>query len=873
MELLDLVPDHLRGGLSPAEERLLRLEGTQHLKASDLDDVFKMPSVEEAREWGSERQIRGELASWLLSDARAAEIVPPGGITLADVMISGSLTISRCPFPLHFHRAVVPILWMFSADLCSFTAMATQFMYVWCAQATIKQDFHLSYCHVSGGLALAGSRVGGGVSIYATTIEPPPTQDAAALEMSGIVVDGLVAIGKVSEIRGGIALTKAEIHGSLFIGDGSRVEASPGEPALRFTSASIDGAVHISKCNLAGSLSAPLARIRGGVQVEDVGVTSRTDDAIDFNGSTVNGDMIFERVDCSGHLNLVATTCRSLVLICCALATDEPGHPVLLAERLRLDGDLFCSKSDILGGVLLDLCRVEGACIWTAGRIETKQHNRSALSMTAAQIAGGLVLRGKLTVVGGVSLEGLSSEGRLQLDDVHVIAGPDDGVAMNVGNVRIRDLAVSKVVAEGQLMLLGCRVSGLMFFREARITNESGVSVNLCRAHVANDIYLFEVDFQNGLDLSNASIKGSFLMTDGRVGSWEQSAINASGARIDDDLRLLKGVNVAGQISLRDAKIARNLEFEGCRVFSEPAHGFDGRRMEVRGALMWNPRTPVRGTVDLRGAKVGYLSDNLGAWPPAGQLRIESFSYGWILGDGSEALDPALRLKWVKKDRGSGSRRERFVPHPYEQLADVLQASGREVAARDVRIAKEKARRKHGQISVMQWLWLVLYGATVSYGWRPGRALYIAVLVCVLGWAGFSWSYHEGAFVPTRRTWFPLQPQTSTVPPTGPATPWGEWGSALHEVACGPEVGSTPPSVRSGRRPLDYPEFCAAAYAVDAFVPFVDLHQEAFWLPDVDRGWPGQCAWVFLWLDTAFGWVICSILAYALAGLARRGSP
>jgi hypothetical protein len=39
--------------------------------------------------------------------------------------------------------------------------------------------------------------------------------------------------------------------------------------------------------------------------------------------------------------------------------------------------------------------------------------------------------------------------------------------------------------------------------------------------------------------------------------------------------------------------------------------------------------------------------------------------------------------------------------------------------------------------------------------------------------------------------------------------------------------------------PEDYPPFSAWAYSIDAFIPFLDLVLEHYWIPNADAGWWG----------------------------------
>ena len=75
------------------------------------------------------------------------------------------------------------------------------------------------------------------------------------------------------------------------------------------------------------------------------------------------------------------------------------------------------------------------------------------------------------------------------------------------------------------------------------------------------------------------------------------------------------------------------------------------------------------------------------------------------------------------------------------------------------------------------------------------------------------------------------------------------------------------------------------AYSVDVFIPFINLHQREYWLPNANRGpelEPGL-AWarvrwgallrVYLWFQIVAGWILTTLLVVGVTGLARpRGS-
>jgi hypothetical protein len=73
----------------------------------------------------------------------------------------------------------------------------------------------------------------------------------------------------------------------------------------------------------------------------------------------------------------------------------------------------------------------------------------------------------------------------------------------------------------------------------------------------------------------------------------------------------------------------------------------------------------------------------------------------------------------------------------------------------------------------------------------------------------------------------------------------------------------------SGIEPSTYPKFNNWVYSVDTFVPFVNLHQEEYWLPDASRprGWFFRG---YIWIHIILGWVFSTLAALSLTGIVRK---
>ena len=68
----------------------------------------------------------------------------------------------------------------------------------------------------------------------------------------------------------------------------------------------------------------------------------------------------------------------------------------------------------------------------------------------------------------------------------------------------------------------------------------------------------------------------------------------------------------------------------------------------------------------------------------------------------------------------------------------------------------------------------------------------------------------------------------------------------------------------------DFQPFNPVIYAIDSFVPLVNLHQEPNWIPHPkSEGW-ASFARLYLWLHIAIGWVITAVFAASVTNMVKK---
>jgi len=307
--------------------------------------------------------------------------------------------------------------------------------------------------------------------------------------------------------------------------------------------------------------------------------------------------------------------------------------------------------------------------------------------------------------------------------------------------------------------------------------------------------------------------------------------------------------HVGGEVTLSGCCSDNRLSFEGARVKSSlrlagawltGRGGLVARDTQVEGALEWTGITCQENTVlDLTNAHLGQLVDDEASWPKAGNLLLDGCVYRSL---GPEALKVDARLEWLRRQEPRWSH-----PFSYDQLARALRRAGHDVDARRVLIEMQTARRSNPGMSRGGKLKNWLFEQSIRHGYDVRPALKMAVGFVLAGCVLFGGA--DG-----QHLMFRAKDGASTVP-----------------AAAATRAARTAP-------PRDYPSFSPLAYSVDAFLPVIDLHQEAYWLPRAGPcevgsyrpTWCGSAVQLYLWLHIIVGWALTTLIVASFTGLVRK---
>jgi hypothetical protein len=383
--------------------------------------------------------------------------------------------------------------------------------------------------------------------------------------------------------------------------------------------------------------------------------------------------------------------------------------------------------------------------------------------------------------------------------------------------------------SRGEVQLVGARVGNRLDAAGSGFDNGPHVAINADGLVTGSDAILRGVRVVGELRLRNAQIGGDLNFRDGQLkGSGKGRALRATGIAIKGSLYLTGSFSCAGGVRLAQGRIGGELDCTGARLRRVSPDGnnalevFSAPGINVKGALIWRGMpAPPEGAVNLIGAEVGQICDDLTSWPAAGTINIENFVYGSF---DKTSLRTKDRLEWLRRQRT-------FSPQPYEQVIQVLRRTGLEKEARRIAKAKHDDLRRKGGLSVPARAWNWFLGFTIGHGYQVWRALVISLIVVAVGAGVFELSFRDGVMTPVK-----------------------DWPADY---------------VAGTRCPVNVPCFEPLAFSADVFLPILDLRQDSYWLP-VNLGPNAQFFRGYLWLHIILGWVLTTVGVAGLTGLVKK---
>jgi len=372
------------------------------------------------------------------------------------------------------------------------------------------------------------------------------------------------------------------------------------------------------------------------------------------------------------------------------------------------------------------------------------------------------------------------------------------------------------------------------------------------------------------LDCSQARLIGSRL----HAGGKRAQARALDGTGLKADTLHFSSARIRGQIRLTGAQLTGDLIFAPIDLRAHNGDAISMSRAKIEGGLYLpkgfehSKKRPIKGRIRLTAAQVSFLSDGQSGWPGKGQLEINRFVYGAIVGG---PVTATARIAWLRLQSDN-----QFYPQPWEQCARVLRDMGHAEDARIVLIDKEREQRRDTRrqllsrkaypATALAWLSDRLLAGFVAYGHRPLRALTWMLALWVIGIGVFDWAARQDALRPNTPIvlrsveWSQCEP--------GAGVLWDAYTAG--RAAQGLDPGSHRGCFHAQAEGRDYPRFNRYVYAADTLVPLVSLEMQEYWTPDdTDDRWAGKVAGWYLVFQIFAGWALSLLAVAGFTGIIR----
>jgi uncharacterized protein YjbI with pentapeptide repeats len=643
--------------------------------------------------------------------------------------------------------------------------------------------------------------------------------DKAGLDPSGVWVKGAIVTSAL-DLRSCEVSCPIRFVDSVFFG------------AVRFDEAKLRG-LSFEGCTLRG-LFGRCSVVEQGLSVR----RSRLCGGIVLDEAQIGGDL-----DCSGS------------------ALSHPDACALSANLARIGGDArFCDGFSAEGRISLRHAQIAGDLDLNGATVS--EPRGFALVATGASIGSRVRLSEGFAAMGGVDVSHTSIGSDLDCRGAAFDMNPHLRTAFAASGADIRGNLGLTQSRCGRIDLNAASIGGGLYCM--------GVRWGVLRGDV---LVADNVVVRGSVDLSAASARGTIRLTGAKMGD-----LIAKGAQIGGALQrqldassltppvrhalaagrteisgnvALNQLQAVGEVRLTRARVGGDVDLSGCRLENEFGHAVVAAELVANRLSIWN--TGLRGGINLAGAHVKTLDDDVGSWGTADHIVLSGFAYDgfghthvassalddlgrrttrrravadWLKGRGlyrrlswklqqwpwtwrlhrppaTDPWDPRIRFAWLQ-------RSEHFDAGDWQTLINTYRANGLEAYAVRAEVERENDRLRRAGLGRLRRLGRWVLRVTIGHGRRAWLVLVWAVPVVTLFAVAVS-----------------RNPETFTATSSAPEP--------------------TPPPV---------------LYALDSFLPIIDFGLAGKW---VAEGWmePVQALVILL------GWILSTLFVAGFTKIIR----
>jgi hypothetical protein len=715
-----------------------------------------------------------------------------------------------------------------------------------------RHGIRLRRAAIAGPLDLSGLDVRFPLLFEDCEFDSPVSIEGAQLFEIGVIgcarLPGLLANGV--RVRRDLDLSRSLVSGAL------RTTASTSKRS----------AVWLCESEIGGRLLCVDTVIDGGAERSIQADGMRTGGNVRLlHKFTARGEVRLIGARIGGSLDLTGAKFESPLT---GLALDL-GEAVIEGSVFLID-DTFGRRPLIRGRVDMGRARVGGQFLVRNATLEATSGVPVGSAYSRARAGGTAVSAPRLSVGAELTLEGacrVNGGIDLSMSELSSVSiGPECSLrapgrtALDLTNAELlSDLLGRGATIRGTTRLTGARIHGRLTLSGASLSEPEGKTLIAAQGSVVESHTNLQGLHAAGgrLRFSNSTL-GSVVASGAQLVNPGGFTLSLHHATVKSSVELVEGFTSDGLLDLSRSTIGGRLECDGgtftCRgpaKRNEYGHAIEAVSATVRGGIHMALATISAG-VDFTNATTTFLVDDPGNWPP--RFIISGFTYDRFDqprgGGTSPAWDHVARCAWL-------GRQAVYDAGPYEQAARVFRQHGYTSGARAILIARHRHARRAiaGRWALPRRALDAAFSVTVSYGYRPGRVLWLLAVLVILVTCTLQLPGAEAAMRAT---------SSGTVyTPQGAIRTPGEAGTTTDHAGT-----ATPTQAADACGGGQVLCFNPLLYAIDTVIPLVSLGQRSTWHPDARASDGTFLQW---WLNaaTVLGWLLSSIFVLSLASLAR----
>lgn len=644
------------------------------------------------------------------------------------------------------------------------------------------------------------------------------------LDLSRSRVAGAYWTSAGTSKQSAIWLCEAEIGGRLLCA-GTMIDGQGGR-AIRADRIHVGGAIRlIHQFNSLGEVRLLGARVASSIDLTGAQIESPDGPAIDLENAAIDGGVF--------------------------LIEDPAGRRPVIRGRLEMGSARISGRFLIRNATLGTRADVPDRSIYARSTAIG-----AALSAARLSVGAEVTLAGRCEVTGTIDMS-MADMSSMSIGANCMLRAPGR-TALNLTNAEIRALLRldENAAIEGTIRLAGAVIHGTLAMHGQMSHPEHRSLVGGSAMTVDGDVYLDGLRANGGRVNFRGATLGSLNATNAELHNPGGYSLSLHQATVKGSVLLVDGFTSTGVVVLNRSVIDGRLRLTG-GSFGCPAptprnvhgHAIEAISATVRGGLDlgWKAVSP---SVDFTNAVTTFLADDPARWPE--RFTIAGLTYDRFEnpqgGQPKPIWDQAARSAWL-------GHQTAFDSGSYEQAARVFRQHGYTTEAEQILIAQRNHARQVGQSSTTWPRRAIgtLY-ATVGYGYRPARVLWLLVTLLILVTASLELPASQATLRAT----------------SGNGTVFTTSGAL---AASARPAASASAAHRSSPRPDSCGDgevrcFSPLLYAIDTVIPLISLDQRSHWYPDPHVPGGKLMLW-WLNLATLLGWLLSSIFVLSLARLSR----